>query len=90
MRNEPVVTANGIVALVTALLVLSVSFGLSLTDEQRAAIIGVVVIVAPLASAWWIRRQVTPLSAPRDEDGAPLTRMDNSPTIKARRLAQVK
>ena len=67
MQNEPVITANTIVGLVTAVLVLLVAFGLPLTDDMRASIIGVVVIVAPLLAAWWARRKVTPIANPRIE-----------------------
>jgi hypothetical protein len=72
MNTEPVVWANGIVAFVTAALVMGISFGLPVNEEQKAAIIGVVVIVAPLAAAWWARKQVTPLAAPRDAMGRKL------------------
>jgi len=52
MKTEPAV----IVALVTAVLALAVSFGLDLTEDQTAAIITVVVIVAGLVT----RSKVTP------------------------------
>ena len=90
MQNEPVITANGIVAFVSAVIVLAISFGAPITEAQKAAIIGVVVIVAPLAAAWYIRRHTTSLADPRDADGAPLSRPDNSPTIAQVRAAKVR
>lgn len=58
--NEPAVTAGGITALIAALLALGIAFGLPITDQQREAILGVVVIVAPLAVALLVRPHVTP------------------------------
>lgn len=83
MSDEPVLSANTLVALVSAVLVLAISFGMPMTEEQRAAILGVVVIVAPIAAALWARSQVTPLADPRDIDGAELTRPDNTPALPA-------
>lgn len=80
ISNEPVVTSATVVAFVTALLVLAVSFGLPVTEEQRAAIISVVAIVAPFGVIWWARRETTPLANPTvtTEDGSvtPLIRAD--------------
>jgi hypothetical protein len=52
MKTEPAV----IVALVTAVIALAVSFGLNVSQEQQAAVIAVVVIVAGLVT----RSKVTP------------------------------
>ena len=52
MKTEPAV----IVALVSAVIALAVSFGLSLSEEQVGAIMAVVTILAGLV----VRSQVTP------------------------------
>lgn len=46
--SEPLWTVGGITAAVTAVLALAVAFGLDLSTEQEAAILGVVAVVAPL------------------------------------------
>lgn len=46
--TEPLWTVGGITAAVTAILALFVAFGLELSEEQKAAILGVVAVAAPL------------------------------------------
>jgi len=74
LDSQPIWTANGIVALVSALIVLGVALGLPISTELKAAILGVVVIVAPAIAAWWASKRTTPLVAPKDEDGRRLVR----------------
>lgn len=63
LSHEPVLTAAGIGALVSAVLVLMVRFGLPLSTDQQEAIITVVTLVAPLLIAAWIARsKVVPVS----------------------------
>ena len=50
----------------------SVLLLLSMTGEQIAAIMGVVVIIVPLIMAIWARSQVTPVSNPKDNQGRQL------------------
>ena len=85
MDREPVITANTIVAFITAVIVLAVAFGLPMTEQQQAAIVGVVIIVAPILAAFWARTNTTPLSRPRDADGEVLTRIDGTQPLKARK-----
>ena len=73
MNREPVLTAATISSAVVALLALLVAFGIDLTKEQQAAILGVVAVAAPLIVAAVSRRKVTPLSDPKDEQGRELT-----------------
>lgn len=73
MTREPLLTAAGITALVTAVLGALVAFGLDLTANQTSAILGVVAVVAPLAVALLARGKVTPTADPRNDDGVPLT-----------------
>lgn len=61
MTNEPALTIGGIVAAVTAVLTLLVAFGVTLTQEQTAAILGVVGAVGSLVQAWLTRRTVEPV-----------------------------
>ncbi|MEV0646114.1 hypothetical protein AB0I28_12690 [Phytomonospora sp. NPDC050363] len=58
--NEPLAIRAVAVAVGAAVLAAAVSFGLTLTDVQQSAILGVVAVVAPLVAAWWARRKVTP------------------------------
>lgn len=50
MKKEPVVTVASIAALVAAVLALLAAFGLPLTHGQTEAILGVVAVLAPLAT----------------------------------------
>lgn len=48
---EPLITVGGITAGVTAVLALLVAFGLSLSDAQNAAVLGVAAVLAPIVVA---------------------------------------
>ena len=85
LESHPVITSATVTSLVTALMVLLVSFGIPITDDQRNAIISVVAIVAPFAVIWWAQRKTTPLVDPTDSDGEALTRYDGQPSIPAQR-----
>ncbi|MEV6693357.1 hypothetical protein AB0M35_17995 [Micromonospora sp. NPDC051196] len=54
--TEPVMSAAAITAAVTAMIALLVAFGLELSADQQAAILGVVAVVGPLVAGWWARR----------------------------------
>jgi uncharacterized membrane protein YgaE (UPF0421/DUF939 family) len=56
--KEPALKVGAIVAFVGAALGLGVAFGLKLTPEQTAAILGVTTFAAPLVTALWARRKV--------------------------------
>lgn len=60
MTNEPVLTIAGIAAALGATLTLLTSFGVDLTPDQRAAILGLWATVGPLVFAVWTRRKVSP------------------------------
>ncbi|WP_369069996.1 hypothetical protein [Kineococcus terrestris] len=70
--SEPLVTAAGISAAVAAVIALLVAFGIDLTEEQTAAILGVVAVLAPIAVAAAARGKVTPTANPRADDGTAL------------------
>jgi hypothetical protein len=80
MNTQPIWTSATIVAIVTAIVALLVAFGIELTNEQTAAIVGLTGVLAPLAAALWSNPRTTPLVKPEDEDGTPLVRADDAPT----------
>jgi len=83
MNKEPVLTAATISGLISAALVMLVALEvIKLNDTQMAAIVGFVALAAPIAISLWPRSQVTPLSAPRDTDGVPLSRPGDVPANK--------
>lgn len=58
-KAEPVLSAAGISAAVSALIALLVAFGVDLTEAQSVAILGVVAVLAPAAVAL-VRKYVSP------------------------------
>lgn len=82
MSKEPVVSAQAIAAAVSAVIMLglgmAVSLGwINLNDTQMGsiekfvtALLGLAVLVGPqLIAAFWARRKVTPLAAPKTKEG---------------------
>lgn len=82
MSKEPVVSAQGIAALVQVMimagLAMAVQLGwLTLNDAQMGSIenfikagLALAVIISPqIVAAFWARRKVTPLAAPRTKEG---------------------
>lgn len=65
MAHEPVMTAAGAAAVVSAVIGVLVAFGVPLTTGQRQAVIDLVMvgfpIVAFLVAAWIARSKVTPV-----------------------------
>ena len=84
MDREPLITAGAITGAVTAVIALVVAFGVDVTEDQQAAILGVVAVIAPAVVALWSRRKVTPLADPKDTDGTPLMRETGAVTLRAR------
>ena len=60
MTREPVALSAAIVATVNAFLILLVSFGVELTPDQTAAIMGFTNMLLALVAAVWTRARVTP------------------------------
>lgn len=56
--HEPLTSRALVVAVVGAVLALLVAFGVPISDDQRQAVLGVVLVVAPLVLAWWARNHV--------------------------------
>lgn len=55
---EPLITVTGITAVVAAALAGAVAFGLHISDDQKAAILGVVAVIAPIVVGVWGRAKV--------------------------------
>lgn len=71
MREEPVLVAGAIVALIEAAIVMTVAMGwLNLDGTQQAAImmfvVALVAVVAPPLGALWARTKVRPIT--KDDD----------------------
>lgn len=60
MNREPLITVASLTALVAALVALLVAFGLKVTEDQTAAVLGLVAVVAPLVVGFVARSKVTP------------------------------
>lgn len=83
MKEDPTKWAAAIVTLIEALLLAMVGSGmLTMSNEQVQLWVNVttaaVVILAPLVGLFWVRKQSTPMVAPKDEDGSPLLRTDGT------------
>ena len=80
LETEPVVSSAVIVSLVSAILVLAISFGFQISEAQRDAILGLTAILAPFGVVWWSKHRTTSLADPKvtTEDGTvtPLIRAD--------------
>jgi hypothetical protein len=88
LRREPVAIAGSIVGLIMAGVMWAATMGyVDLSPEQITATEQLVAIAIPLIvtgiATIAARAQVTPLNSPRDNDGEPLTRSDNSPAMRA-------
>jgi hypothetical protein len=68
MTNEPLWTVAGITAAVSAVIGLLTAFGLSLTETQSTAILGVVGVLAPVVVALVARSKVTPVAKEDNRD----------------------
>ena len=84
MTREPVLSAQGIAAAVSAVIMLGLGMAVSLgwinlnSDQMGTiekfvgAVLGLAVLVAPqLVAAFWARKQVTPVAAPKTASGEP-------------------
>lgn len=80
------ISAATFIALIKAIIAVLNAFHIFNFDEQQNATLVALIdtaipVVAVLFGGWWASRKVTPLAAPRDSDGAELSRPDNSPAI---------
>lgn len=79
MNREPLLTTAGVTAVVAAILAVLFAFGLDLTADQTAAILGLVGVIAPLVVALVARGKVTPTADPRTDEGVPLVPVGSAP-----------
>jgi len=63
--REPLLTVGTITAAAGAAIGLIIAFGLDLSDDQRAAIMTAVSVLAPFIVAAVVRGKVTPVKDPR-------------------------
>ena len=82
MKREPVVTASTITAVVAAGLALAAAFGLHLSKEQTAAIMGAVALLAPIVAGFIGRQFVTPVTG--GAEGMPFTGSHGVRDVKGR------
>ena len=76
MNREPVLTAAALAGLIMAFLTMAVSLGwLRLTETQLGSVEtfagALLALLLPVLISLWPRSQVTPLAAPKTEDGTP-------------------
>ncbi|GAA1110404.1 hypothetical protein [Nesterenkonia jeotgali] len=69
-KKEPVALSAAIVALVAAVGPVLMAFGLEITDEQNAAVMGLVTAVVAVATGLYARSKVT---APERDPKPPIT-----------------
>lgn len=85
MRQEPVFSYGLIVTVISAGLAMAMALEwIVLTETQFSAVMAFVGAVAILGAAIVRTFFTTTLYNPRDIDGAPLTREDGSPALRAR------
>lgn len=70
MTREPVALGAAIVVLVQAILAGVLAFGVDVTPEQTAAILGIVTAVIAVLVALGVRSLVTPVHEPRHAAGS--------------------
>lgn len=88
MGTSPLITTAAITSVVSAAIALLVAFGVHLTADQTAAILGFITVLAPWVVAFVGHRTTTPRSAPTDEDGVALVRAGTqAPTLAQTRAA---
>lgn len=74
VRRNPALVSS----FVTAVIALLAAFGVPISEDQRAAVVGVVAAVVALLSGAVTRALVTPVYDPRDVDGTPLVRAEDT------------
>lgn len=80
MRNEPVLTAQAVTAVISALLVMAVSLGwVTLDTTQQAAVMAFVVAAVNIGAGLLARSRVTPIANPKAADGTPLIKQSDYP-----------
>lgn len=65
-KTEPAITIASITALIAAVITLGTAFGLNLSEDQQAAILGLVAVAGPIVAGVLTRRQVSPTAPAAD------------------------
>lgn len=82
-NTEPVITAASIAGLISAGISFARLMGwIALNDDQYNSLMIFIGMALPIGLSIWARSQVTPLSQPRDTDGATLSRAGDVPANK--------
>ncbi len=85
MIREPLMVRAAVIAAVQAVLAALVGLGvITLDDNQIGLLVGAVGAVSALVVAVWSRPKLTPVDAPRDNDGnrlVPITEATNPGTM---------
>ncbi len=66
VKPEPALSVGGVVSALAALLTLLVAFGVSLTPDQTAAVLGFAAVAGPIIAGAVIRGKVRPVATSRD------------------------
>ncbi|PYJ11240.1 MAG: hypothetical protein DMF06_03250 [Verrucomicrobia bacterium] len=80
MSNMPLITTAAITSIVGAVISVLLAFGVHLTPEQSAAIMGLITVLAPWVVALVGHNTTTPLANPTAKDGEPLVRASGDST----------
>lgn len=82
--QTPLITTAAITSIVSAVIALLTAFGVHLTADQTAAILGFIAVLAPWIVALVGHNTTTPLANPTDKEGVQLVRAsDGMPTAQA-------
>ena len=74
LNNEPVVTINAIVAVITTIISALVTTGvLHVSQDQQSQLVGIIVAVGAFIATFVSRSLVTPVTNPKDNEGNTLS-----------------
>lgn len=66
MDREPIITVATITAIVSAIIASMVAFGVSFTEDQTTAVMGIVAVLSPFVVAFIARQFTTPVTKEGD------------------------
>lgn len=82
MNNEPVVWTNLVMGVISAAFVMLTSLNvINLTDEQQTSILGFLTVTFSAINILFVRKLVTPLSNPKDENGEKLVAQNSAKVV---------
>ena len=88
MERKPILTRAAVVSVVGLVVTLLRHAGLTVPEDVAGLLVDAVLVLGPLALAWWAQRHTTPVADPRDTAGRPLVtapvwRDDTAPAATA-------